>query len=53
MDDTYEKIEKFQGLTFINTYEKVNDEVILNCFKRDMLKILESFKTDIREQVSA
>ena len=35
-----EKVEKHQGLTFINIYEKENDETTINRFKRDMLNIL-------------
>lgn len=35
-----EKVEKYQGLTFINIYEKENDKTTINRFKRDMLNIL-------------
>lgn len=41
-----DKIEKFHGLTFINTYEKEADDIMLKCFKRDILRILEATKSD-------
>ena len=37
-----EKVETFQGLTFINIYEKENDDTTLQRFKRDMSTILKT-----------